>query len=63
MTTAVMLDLETLGTRPDCVIMTLGAIALKPAEFFDILLLLFMARYLLWCNLLQNSCGGYASKT
>lgn len=30
MTTCVMLDLETLGTRPDCVILTLGAIKFKP---------------------------------
>lgn len=30
MTTAVMLDLETLGTRPDCVIMTLGAVKFDP---------------------------------
>jgi len=28
--TAVMLDLETLGTRPDCVIMTLGAVKFDP---------------------------------
>lgn len=30
MTTAVMLDLETLGTRPDCAIMTLGAVKFNP---------------------------------
>lgn len=30
MTTCVMLDLETLGTRPDCVILTLGAIKFDP---------------------------------
>jgi len=30
MTTCVMLDLETLGTRPDCVILTLGAIKFNP---------------------------------
>ena len=30
MTTAVMLDLETLGTRPDTVIMTLGAVKFDP---------------------------------
>lgn len=30
MTTAVMLDLETLGTRPDCVILTLGAVKFDP---------------------------------
>ena len=32
MTTAVMLDLETLGTRPDCVIMTLGAVKFDPFD-------------------------------
>ena len=32
MTTAVMLDLETLGTRPDCVIMTLGAVKFNPFD-------------------------------
>ncbi len=32
MTTAVMLDLETLGTRPDCVIMTLGAVKFDPYD-------------------------------
>jgi len=30
MATAVMLDLETLGTRPDCAIMTLGAVKFDP---------------------------------
>ena len=30
MSTSVMLDLETLGTRPDCVILTLGAIKFDP---------------------------------
>ena len=30
MTTAVMLDLETLGTSPVCVIMTLGAVKFDP---------------------------------
>jgi len=30
MTSHVMLDLETLGTRPDCVILTLGAIRFDP---------------------------------
>jgi hypothetical protein len=32
MTTAVMLDLETLGTRPDTVIITLGAIKFDPFD-------------------------------
>lgn len=32
MTTAVMLDLETLGTRPDCAIMTLGAVKFDPFD-------------------------------
>ena len=32
MTTAVMLDLETLGTRPNCVIMTLGAVKFDPFD-------------------------------
>ena len=32
MTTAVMLDLETLGTKPDCVIMTLGAVKFDPFD-------------------------------
>ena len=32
MTTAVMLDLETLGTRPDTVIMTLGAVKFDPFD-------------------------------
>jgi len=32
MTTAVMLDLETLGTRPDCVIMTIGAVKFNPFD-------------------------------
>lgn len=30
MSTSIMLDLETLGTRPDCVILTLGAIKFDP---------------------------------
>lgn len=30
MSTSVMLDLETLGTRPDCVVLTLGAIKFDP---------------------------------
>lgn len=32
MATAVMLDLETLGTRPDCAIMTLGAVKFNPFD-------------------------------
>lgn len=33
MTTCVMLDLETLGTRPDCVILTVGAIKFDPFKY------------------------------
>ena len=32
MATAVMLDLETLGTRPDCAIMTVGAVKFDPFD-------------------------------
>jgi len=35
MTTHVMLDLETLGTRPDCVILTLGAVKFNPYTLQD----------------------------
>jgi hypothetical protein len=31
----IMLDLETLGTRPDCVILTLGAIKFDPYTLSD----------------------------
>ena len=35
MKTQIMLDLETLGTKPDSVIVSIGAVKFSPTEIYD----------------------------